>query len=94
MNEHARRPQAVAWASLGLARQVGLYVRALCAAERSSASVAARELVVRLQDSLGLTVTGLRSARWVMVGDASALKATGTEAPTAKSHFKLLDGGN
>lgn len=59
-----RRPQAVMWERNGQELEVALYVRAVVAAESLEAPVAARTLVKQLQETLGLSLDGLRKNRW------------------------------
>jgi len=93
--EEWQRPQAVAWEANGQQREVALYVRSLKDAEKPNASVAARTLVQRQMDTLGLTVSGLRANRWV-IADQPARKVTRSDDPDragAKSRFKTIEGG-
>jgi hypothetical protein len=57
------------WESHGLVLEVAMYVRSLVAAEKPSAPVAARTLLLRHQDTLGLTIAGLRMNRWIIIDD-------------------------
>lgn len=63
------RPQAVMWEAYGMANQVAIYVRTLKAAEQPSASAALRNLLARQEDSLGISVAGLRNNRWIIAAD-------------------------
>ena len=63
------RAQAVMWEALELEDQVAMYVRALVAAEDRGASVAARTLLLRQEESLGLSPAGLARNRWIIAAD-------------------------
>ena len=69
-------PQAIMWEQLGQQHLVGLYVRRLVEAEASGAKVTLSTLVRQMADSLGLTVAGMRTNRWV-------IEAPREEAPVA-----------
>lgn len=90
------RPQAVVWEANHQEVEVAIYVRSLVDAESPTATTAARTLVKQQMEALGLSIPGLRANRWI-IGDApaakQALKATGTEGPSAKDRLKVLDGG-
>ncbi len=88
------------WEANGQSREVALYVRSLRQAESPKASVALRTLVQRQVDALGLSTSGLRANRWTIDATAArpALRATGTERPSAKQRLndlnaKVIDGG-
>jgi hypothetical protein len=89
------RPQAVMWEANGQQEEVALYVRSLAAAEARNASVAARTLVKQQQEALGLSLPGLARLRWKIAPapDVPAMKATGTDGPSAKDRWKVLNGG-
>lgn len=84
------------WEQSGQHEEVALYVRALMAAEHPKASVASRTLVRQLQEALGLSQPGLARLRWRIgqaSSDAQREAATGTEGPSARERFKMLEGG-
>lgn len=75
---------------------MAMFVRSLVEAEAPGATTAARTLVRQQMEALGLTVPGLRANRWIIgetTAPARALKATGTDGPSAKDRLKVLDGG-
>lgn len=92
------RPQAVAWAMYGREVEVAMYVRALVDAEKPGASVAARTLILRQQDSLGLTIAGLQRNRWIIAADDAPVE-TPTEpirrasGDSVKKRLGVIDGG-
>lgn len=93
-----RRPQAIAWEANGLVVEVALYVRALRDAEKPKSIVAVRQLVKQMTDTLGLSVPGLRSNRWII--DAPNAAAPIDEAPepdeapaSARARLKLVSNG-
>lgn len=89
------RPQAVMWEANGQFEEVALYVRSLAAAERLKATVASRTLVRQQQEALGLSMPGMLRLRWrIGVAEAPRLRQTGTEGPSAKDRWKVIDGGN
>ena len=92
-----RRPQAVQWERLGLEVEVAMFVRDLVTAEQPDASPPARALILRHLDSLGLSVAGLRSHRWVIEDTDDAKQVAKTDDPDrrtpAKSRFKTIAGG-
>lgn len=61
-----RMPQALMWEAKGQELQVALYVRSLREAERPGASVAARTLLLRQEEYLGLSEPGLARNHWII----------------------------
>jgi len=59
-----RRPQAIIWERNGQELEVAMYVRTLVTAENPKCPAALRALVVRQQETLGLSLTGLARNRW------------------------------
>lgn len=94
--EEWRRPQAIMWEANGQEREVALYVRTLVAAEKPKASAQIRTLIVRWQEVLGLSQPGLLRLRWRIAGEPApqAGRATGTEGPSAKARFRVVQGGS
>lgn len=89
-----RRPQAIMWERNGQAVEVAMYVRALVDAESPRASVAARTLVRQLMDSLGISVPGMRAARWKIVDEVEPQAQGRPEGrPSARERLKVVDGG-
>lgn len=54
------------WEAKGQQLQVALYVRSLREAERPGASVAARTLLLRQEEYLGLSEPGLARNHWII----------------------------
>lgn len=84
------------WEANGQEREVALYVRTLVAAEKPKASAQIRTLIVRWQEVLGLSQPGLLRLRWRIAGEPApqAGRATGTEGPSARARFKVVQGGS
>lgn len=80
-----RRPQAVMWERNGQALEVAMFVRAVVDAESPRASVSSRTLVRQQMDSLGLSIPGMRAARWRIVDETAAPRAQRPAAPARKS---------
>lgn len=59
-------PQALMWEAKSQELQVALYVRSLREAERTGASVAARTLLLRQEEYLGLSEPGLARNHWII----------------------------
>jgi hypothetical protein len=59
-----RTPQASEWERLGQELEVGLYVRRLAEVELPGASAAASNLLMRLEEALGLSLPGLQARKW------------------------------
>ena len=86
------RPQAVAWEHNRQQIEVAMYVRTLAEAERPDARITLRTLVLRMADSLGLTPSGLRANRWVIVDDEPIATATPrSSAQSAKDRLHVLN---
>lgn len=90
-----RRPQALMWELNGQANEVALYVRSLVEAEARGATTNARTLVRQQQEALGLSLPGLARNHWVIDAGSVAkeMRPTGTEAPSARERFTVVDGG-
>lgn len=84
-----KRPQAVAWARLGLADEVALYVRSFAQAEQPGAPVTLSTLVKQFRDSLGLSVAGLRVNRWRIARDEVAEKRSQSSSPRTSARARL-----
>lgn len=84
-----RRPQAIMWEANGQEVEVALYVRSLREAEKAGVAVAARTLIVRQQEYLGLSQPGLARNRWIIDSgspdEAQHEPADGTRRPIAIS---------
>lgn len=93
--EEWKRPQAIMWEANGQQNEVALYVRSFRDAEQADAGTALRTLVRQQMDSLGISLPGLRGCHWIIdPPDAQpSRKAPGTDG-TAKSRWKVLDGGS
>ena len=89
------RPQAVMWEANGQEEEVAHYVRSMTEAERHGASVAARTLVLRQQETLGLSLPGLARNRCRIGTDTAPREATQTNGgrrTSAKERFKVIEG--
>lgn len=67
------------WEAKGQELQVALYARSLREAERPGASVAARTLLLRQEEYLGLSEPGLARNHWVIVAETEAPPAEPTD---------------
>jgi len=93
-----RRPQALMWERNGQALEVALFVRAVVEAESPRASVAARTLVRQQMDALGLSVPGLRAARWKIVDETTPKpeqkpRARRGRGASVRDRLKVVEGG-
>lgn len=94
-----QRPQAVMWERNGQEVEVAMYVRTLVAAESEKSPVAARVLVVRQQEVLGISLTGLARNRWRIESRADKAKTTSTGArakpvrASSRSRLRVVSGG-
>lgn len=94
-----QRPQAVMWERNGQEVEVAMYVRTLVAAESDKAPVAARVLVVRQQEVLGISLTGLARNRWRIESRAEVTKKTRSTQratpvrSTARNRLRVVSGG-
>lgn len=87
------------WEAYGRELEVAMYVRSTIEGERKGASVASRTLLLRQQDSLGLTIAGLQRNRWIISAD-DVLPATPEEdqrrvvaGRSAKDRLGVINGG-
>lgn len=76
------KPQAAAWASLGLKFQVAAYVRAFLESVKADAVSGLKTAVLRMETELGLSIAGMRSNGW-RIADGTA-SAPATAAPAAR----------
>ena len=88
-----RRPQAVVWEENGQQTEVAMFVRSLVTAEKSGATVAARTLVRQQMDSLGLTIPGLRSNRFIIDGPDGEERSTNALPAPMRDRLEVLRGG-
>lgn len=92
-----KRPQAVMWERNGQEVEVALYVRAVAAAELLGATAAARSLVLRYQEALGLSLPGLARNRWrIATSSQPQPRRSNGRAPapaSARKRFKVVTGG-
>jgi len=80
-----KKPQAAAWASLGLKMQVAAYVRAFLESIKADAVSATKTTVLRMETELGLSVSGMRQNGW-RIGDAdSTSDSASTKTTTRKT---------
>ncbi|MCA0379807.1 MAG: hypothetical protein LCH36_10300 [Actinobacteria bacterium] len=64
-----RRPQAIMWEELHLELQVASYVRAYLESVRPNTSAASKNAVLRMQEDLGLSISGLARHGWKISRD-------------------------
>jgi len=69
-----RKPQAVMWARLGMARQLAAYVRAFVESTQREASAGLKTAVLRMEGELGLSLPGMHSLRWKFAENEVAAK--------------------
>jgi len=85
-------PQAVEWQRLGQEHLVALYVRRFVEAEAPDTTAALSTLVRQFADSLGLTVPGMRSNRWVIdQGGVPAPRQPKQPAVSARDRLRIVD---
>lgn len=89
------RPQAIMWERLGLGDEVALYVRTFVRAQARNATGTLIRSAMQLQESLGISTTGLARRRWTIGAPAQQQRprATGTEGKSARSRLTALQGG-
>jgi len=83
-------PQAVMWERLGQADEVALYVRSFCQAAMPDARADIRTLVLRQQETLGLSLPGMARNRWRIAATDAPQEATTTNdrrRPSAKERL-------
>jgi len=66
------KPQAAAWSALGLKFQVAAYVRTFLEATEAGASAGLKTAVLRMEDELGLSISGMRKNFW-QIAESSAV---------------------
>lgn len=81
-NELWRKPQAIMWAKLDMARQVASYVRAFAEAAEPKASAGLKTAVLRMEGELGLSLPGMNSFRWKFSEDELAAKRDVSARPS------------
>lgn len=64
-----RKPQAVMWERLGLTFQVAAYARAFLESTEPGAPASLKVSVLRMEDTLGLSISGLNALRWRFAED-------------------------
>lgn len=74
------KPQAAAWASLGLKFQVAAYVRAYIKATAPDAVNGWSTVMLRMEAELGLSIPGLRSNGWRISDGPAAAPAAKAES--------------
>jgi hypothetical protein len=92
------KPQAFMWDRLGMKFQIASYARTYLESVEPGASATLKNSVLRMEELLGLSVTGMNSLRWKFSVDEVALKRERAERvkPTAKSareRMSALDNG-
>lgn len=66
-----KKPQAHAWAALGLKFQVAAYTRAFLESVRSEASAGLKTAVLRMENELGISIAGMKQNLWRVAADGS-----------------------
>lgn len=72
---------------------MALYVRSVVVAEKTSAPTFARQLVLKQQEALGLSLPGLARNRWRIGEEESLPKRTPRVAAAARDRFRVVSGG-
>jgi hypothetical protein len=91
-----RRPQARKWEVNGQEFEVAMYVRTFISAAMPDASANMRALVVRQQETLGISLSGLARNRWIVGEQQESVGAPAERAVAgeAKRRFTVVRGGN
>lgn len=84
------KPQAAAWASLGLKYQVAAYVRAFLESTAAEASAGLKTAVLRMETELGISVAGMRQNGW-QISDSTGASSVAS-APAAASARRTTTG--
>lgn len=93
------KPQAIMWERNGQILDIALYCRRWAEAEEPDSPVALSTLVRQMQDSLGLSVPGLRANRWRIVADEVTQRRTertqveAAPRESARDRLKAIAGG-
>lgn len=69
-------PQSTMWKQFGMQDEVAMFVRFFCEAELPGCPATTRTMVLRLQESLGLSMSGLNKHKWKLPVDELAVKRT------------------
>lgn len=88
-----RKPQAAAWAAIGMVDEVALYVRAFVKGATAEDSVKAITEARQWTKPLGLTPDGMLHNRWRMAADEVAERRTAPAKVKAQRRLKVADGG-
>lgn len=87
-------PQAVVWEEQRQFQEVALYVRTYAKASRPKASASIATAVLRMADSLGLTIPGMHRNRWKLGTPQTVAKpAKRAGRQSSKERLKVLQGG-
>lgn len=91
------RPQANEWERLGLDTEVAMYVRLMVESERRGARTEARNLLMRAQEHLGVSIPGMARNKWRMpVPEAAATtpdRPAGRGSDTKRRMLDVIEGG-
>lgn len=88
------RPQAIEWERQRQHFEVALFVRRMVEAEERESAVALSTLVRQMSDSLGLTTSGMRANRWLIVDDAPVVDESPSRRPSSRDRLRVVsDGG-
>lgn len=90
-----RQPQAVEWERQERYKTVATYVRRMSEAGAPGASASLTNVVLRMEDALGLTVLGMRANRWriAKAGAQQQAPAPRRKAAGSRNRFTVVDGG-
>lgn len=64
-----KKPQAIMWKRQGLEFQVANYVRTFLEASEMGAPASLKTAVLRMEDTLGISLAGLAALRWRITAD-------------------------
>ena len=84
-------PQATEWERRGMQDEVAMYVRTFCVASERDARADIRTLVIRQQETLGLSLPGLARNRWrIAEQQQEAPKTDGRRRTSARDRFAKI----
>lgn len=75
-----RKPQAHAWAALGLSYQVAAYVRAFIESTGPDSNAGLKTAVLRMETELGISIAGMKQNLWRISDGAASPVVSGKPA--------------